>query len=595
VIRLIHPKDWTIIRPDLFRAAILAVVVSLIWCTIFDRWTIESWQTPLTYLETEPFKPDRPDVLLILAWIKAGSEGNLLPLVFSNVPLLGAPYVANWNDYPGAEKPLLCLAGLLANIFGLFVAANLTVLFGHMLAAEAFYLACRLLDATWVWAFAGALVFAFSRFSFAHGFNHIVLLYYWHVPLGLMVIEWVIRGKGIQLGERKFVFALIVAVIFGVQNQYFSYLFAQMVCLGGLVQLWRRGWRESLSAVAIVATTAASFVLMILNTILYRLVYGSNGAAVVRDYKALEIYGLKLVDLVIPSPDHRFPLFSAWSQEHLSNIFLHPGEWPPAGYIGLIGEAALAWLVFFSLRRLAAGGRVPLEAWLILWIILYSEVGGINSIFGSLGVVLFRATSRLSIFILCLILMFAVRQLSLLRFPNKIMVYGAALLVVLLALWDQTPPILTPNAVAQTAADVASDRHFVEKMEQRLPPNAMIFQIPVMEFPESPVPGISSYENFRPYLFTSHLRFSYGSDKGRPDGAWQNDIQKKSVSDAVADLERYGFAALYINRDSFSDRAEGFITALKQMGRSEIIENDRKDLVCVILNPSPTPVAPENF
>ena len=585
-------ENWKLNRTELVRLTALALVVILIWCTVFDRWTLQSWQTPLTYLETEPFKPDPPDVLAVLARIKGGSDGSLIPLFFSRVPQLGAPFVGNWNDFPANEKPLFCLAGLLANLIGLFAATNVTVLMGHVLAAAAFYIACRLMDGAWIWAFAGAVVFAFSRFAFAHGFNHLIIMYYWHVPLGLLVIEWVIRGRGLQFGDRRFVFAFMVAVLFGIQNPYFSYLFAQMVCLAGLVQVWRRGWRGLLPAVTISAATTVSAVLMVLNTLVYRLVYGPNNTVLDRGYRSLEIYGLKLVDLVMPPPDHRFFLFSSWSKDHLSGIFLHPGEWPPADYIGLIGGAALAWVVVFSLHRVLTGRTVPLKAWLILWIILYAEVGGINSIVGSLGFVLIRATSRYSIVILCLALMFAVTRLSLIRFPKKIWAYGAALLVVMIALWDQTPPLVTSEAIEKTGAAVASDRHFVEAMEKRLPKDAMIFQIPVMEFPEDAMQGGSSYINFRPYLFTRNLRFSFGSDKGRPDGQWQKEIKQKPLDAVIADLERYGFSGLYIDRDVFFDRGEGLLNALKQMGRDEIIESDRKDLVCVILKPSSSPVLP---
>jgi len=337
-------ENWKLNRTELVRLAALALVVILIWCTVFDRWTLQSWQTPLTYLETEPFKPDPPDVLAVLARIKGGSDGSLIPLFFSRVPQLGAPFVGNWNDFPANEKPLFCLAGLLANLIGLFAATNVTVLMGHVLAAAAFYIACRLMDGAWIWAFAGAVVFAFSRFAFAHGFNHLIIMYYWHVPLGLLVIEWVIRGRGLQFGDRRFVFAFMVAVLFGIQNPYFSYLFAQMVCLAGLVQVWRRGWRGLLPAVTISAATTVSAVLMVLNTLVYRLVYGPNNTVLDRGYRSLEIYGLKLVDLVMPPPDHRFSL-----------LLLEQG--PSFRHLSAPGRMASRGLYWFDRRSCTGLGR----------------------------------------------------------------------------------------------------------------------------------------------------------------------------------------------------------------------------------------------
>jgi len=334
---------------------------------------------------------------------------------------------------------------------------------------------------------------------------------------------------------------------------------------------------------------------MNLNTIFYQLANGGNSGAIVRSYKWLEIYGLKLVDMVVPPPDHPFPPFAAWGAGYLKETVLAPGEMPLSGYLGLVGLAAMAWLVAVSLRRLADRAVLPLEAWLILWILLYAQVGGINGVFGTLGFQMFRTTTRYSIFILCLALMFAVRRLSLIEHRNKFLVYAAALLCVGIALWDQTPPMVSDRDLADTAGVVASDRKFTEEMEERLPPRAMVFQIPIMEFPESPVAGVGSYDHFRPYLYSHQLRFSFGSDKGRPREQWQQNLAQMPFNAAVGMLESYGFAAIYLNRNGFADKGEALIKTLNKMGRGEIIESDRGDLVCVLLKPSPQPVLPDAF
>lgn len=132
---------WAEFRPDLVRAALLAVVTALLWCAIYDRWTVESWRTPLTYLAD----PHKCDVISIFAGIKAASEGHVCPFSFNNVPELGAPYIANWDDFPTTEKPILILTGWLARAIGIFAAANVALLLAQMLAAVSFYVATRLL------------------------------------------------------------------------------------------------------------------------------------------------------------------------------------------------------------------------------------------------------------------------------------------------------------------------------------------------------------------------------------------------------------------------------------------------------------------
>ena len=579
------------LRPDLLRGLVLALVATILWCAFYDRWTEASWQTPVTYLSD----PVKADVFETVARIKAAGDGHMLPFVYSNVPELGAPHIANWNDIPVPEKPFYCLIGLLSRMIGLFPAANFSLLLAQVLAAISFYAVCRVLGCSWVLSFAGGLIFAFSRYAFAQGLHHVLLVYYWHVPLCLLVCDWIFRGEGIKWGERRFAFALIVAVVTAVQPVYYTNLFVQFALFGGLLQAWRHGWKASLPALAIVGTAAATFLLMNSNTLVYSLVYGGNDGAMIRKYQWLEVYGLKLVDLVVPPPDHPFPPFAEWGAAHLKEVILSPGELPPTGYLGLVGLGALAWLVLASWRRAVGRGGLPLEAWLILWIIIYANVGGINGIMGTLGFQLFRTTTRYSIFILCIALMFAVRQLTRFQFRNQILVYGATILVVAFALWDQSPPLVTAGELDETAQAVASDRTFTEKMEQRLPANAMVFQIPVMDFPESPVAGVGASDHFRPYLYSTQLRFSFGSDKGRPEGQWQHNLAQLPLAEVITQLESFGFAALYVNLNCFTDKGEALVKELKSQGHSDMFESDRGDLLCVMLKPSAQPVMPGGY
>jgi hypothetical protein len=98
--KILPTETWAELRMDLLRALALALVTALLWCAFYDRWTAESWQTPVTYLSD----PVKGDVLIHLAWIKAASDGHITPLLFNNVPELGAPRIANWNDFPVTEK-----------------------------------------------------------------------------------------------------------------------------------------------------------------------------------------------------------------------------------------------------------------------------------------------------------------------------------------------------------------------------------------------------------------------------------------------------------------------------------------------------------
>lgn len=569
---------------------LLVIIVTLAWCTIYNRWSADSWQTPLTYRE----EPVKGDVLLAFAWVKAAQHGHYAPLLHKNVPELGAPYDANWNDFPVTEDLLIALPGLLAPFFGIFAALNLTVLLAHVLCALAFYIACRLIGCLSLWAFCGAIVFAFSRYAFAQGEHHFTIAYYWHVPLCLVVCGWVLSPEGIGLKGRRLLFAIAVAFVTGLQNVYYTNMFAQLVLFGGVIQWMRKGWRAALPAAALIGVSAAAFLLMNADTFSYHFVHGSNPAAVVRPYKWVELGGLKVVDLLMPPPDHPFGRFATWSQLHLRQIVLPPGEWPPTGYLGLVGIAALAWLAIASFKRVVrpAGEGIPMESWQVLWILLYAGVGGLNGFAGTLGVCLFRGASRYSIFILAIGLMYAAKRLSQNPTRHSPLPYVAGFLLVLLALWDQVPPRVTLQQIQSIAAAVDSDRQFTREMEKRLPRNAMVFQIPIMEFPESPAVGVGSYDHFRPYLYSDHLRYSFGSVKGRARERWQHSFGEGDLRLAVEAIESYGFAAIYVNKRAFADNGAAFYQLLAGLGKSEKIESQAGDLGCVFLKPSDAPKLP---
>ena len=602
-------------RTDIIYAVALSLLTVLIWCAAYNRWSPGTWSIPIFYPHPPSQNEDgldsamdvaRGDVMLQFATIKATANGHILPIVPIHVPELGAPYVANWNDYPFTEKSIFWVMGIMAKFVGIFAAANFATLLEDILAALSFYAACRSLKAAPLWSFAGGIVFAFARFGFSHGIHHIPTAYVWHVPLCILMFHWLLAEEGIHFRTRRFIFALAVAFATGVQNPYNTNMFCQLMLIGGLALWWRTRdwgqWRVCLPAAAIIGATAAAFFFVDSNTFLYHVLHGGNTGAIVRPYKWLELYGLKLVDMVMPPPDHRFGPLALWGRTHLSEIVLQPGETPPSGYLGVVALAALAWLALSSLRRAVQGGRIPLETWLVLWIYVYADVGGVNGVIGTLGFMLFRATTRFSLWILCVALMYGVKRLSQIDFKQWITrefgetpwsvwtPYCIATGLVFIALLDQTPPVPSAEELQVLASAVDSDRDFAERMERNLLPGAMVFQLPVMQFPESPG-TIPAYDNFRPYLFSGKLRYSFGTDKGRGTEDWQMQILRSP--EFISKLERYGFGGLYVNRNAFQDGGEELLQKLKSKGYDNIITSRNGDLYCVVLHPSPNPIRPD--
>jgi len=569
-------------RPAVFRSwndlgaiALLLVVVVLSWCAANAKWDAASWQQPSAYSA-----PVTSDVLGTLAGIKASADGHFLPMLWKSIPELGAPGGANWNDYPITEEIPLYIEGLLARAFGLFAGLNLSLLICHLLAAGVFYGVARLSDCDRRWSFVGALAFSLAPFIFAQSPHHITVASVWHVPLFVPVWRWISTGDGVALLSRRFWISAAIAFLAGTQNVYYTNIFCQLTLLGGLAVFFRtRSGASFIACLGIILAAALAFGLMNLDTWTYRLVYGPNHGIVVREYKWLEIYGLKIVDLVVPPITHRSDLLAGFALQHRAGAPLQD----EGSYLGLLGILSLGLLVFTTAAAFVRKhySQIPIEAWQVFWIVAVFTTGGLNAIAGALGFTMFRAGCRYSVVILAIVLLFAARRMAALPLRSGL----ASLLAILaaaLVLWDQVPRPPDRKETEAVAFQIESDREIVEKMEAALPPGAMVFQIPIMEFPESPVQGLSPYDHLRPYLFSNHLRYSFGSMKGREDTRWQRDLTSLSLADAVAKLRGMGFRAILINRNGFPDKAKGFLQSLSTLGHSRLIESPAGDLVCVV-------------
>lgn len=595
--------------------AMLIVVVALAWCTGNDRWSPASWGVPTAYLE-----PDKGDVVHALAMMKAVGEGEFVPLAWKQVDALGAPATANWNDWPLVEELLVVFYGLLGSLFGLFGGLNVGTLLAHLTAAATFSIVARWEDCDRLWAFVAALAFGLAPFIFAQSPFHITTEYIWHVPLFLPIWRWIGSEPGIAWGSGRFWFAIAVGFISGLQSPYWTNILCQLTLLGAGVVYWRHRSGPALkSALAVIGAAAAAFALMNLDTWTYRLAHGPNPGALSREYKWMEIYGLKLVDLVIPPITHHSRAFAAFATAHRVG---NPAQGiPPASplqdegsYLGIVGLLALGWLAWTAIADAVKGraNDIPLAAWQVLWIVLCFTTGGLNAILGVFGFTLFRTGQRYSLVILAIVLLYAAQRMTAWQKaaashagPGGVSLGGlaAAAAICGLVLWDQVPRTPAAEITAGIARQVAADREFTAKMEAVLPDGAMVFQLPVMDFPESPQPGIPSYDHFRPYLYSSNLRYSFGSMKGREREKWQAAVQGKlfeaatldreagmirvnqaNARAAVDELKRLGFAAIYINRNGFPDRGKGIEEALLELGYAKPpIRSHTGDLACIVL------------
>lgn len=557
----------------------LCFVIFIIWSWTFNILSLRAWVTPLGY---------QGDAWLGFAIAKTYMTGEINPFFYQYISTLNAPHVANWNDYPVTEDILFMAMGWLGRVIGLYAAANLMVLLAHVLAGLSFWYVCRNLKYKSEFAFAGAIVYSFSHYIMARGLGHLVLTHYWHIPLLLMVTGWVFSKRSIPINSNKFIASVVISIICGALNPYYTAMFLQFLGFGLLLHVVRKQYSGIVLPTILIIVVFTTFLLMNANILIYALENGKNLVAGARNLASLEVYALKIPELVLSSGNHPIKTFVDFSQKNYFEVAFVKGEyWSP--YLGFAASTGLILLAVSSLYRLFQGKLelIPIQFWLIVWILLYSIVGGFNLLLGTFGLEYFRATNRYSIFILTICLIFLVKFLS--RNCKNSLIIPVAFILIFIGLSEEMQGriLKRPPAINPIAAQINSDKAFSLTVEGQMP-NAMVFQLPVAGFPEvGPINKMGDYEHFRPYLYTNTLHYSYGTNKGRGDTDWQSRVSKLHPSDMAKKLEAYGFGVIMINKKGFVDGGKSLINDLLQDGKKIISEN--VDLVAFKLQPSLNP------
>lgn len=566
---------------------LLVAIVSLLWCSHQNRWTLEAWRTPIGY---------HGDSWWGMASAKATASGEL-SAVWKEPRSLGAPFGANWNDYPSVEEVLVIIWAFLVSTFGLYAGSNAFNLLGHLLAALGFYFAGRQFGYDRIWSVVGATLFSLSHYAFFRGLAHVGLVYYWHIPLGILVAYWCFRDERLAEDRRKLIICVLVAICFGAQNPYYSGMFLQFLgAVFVLLLIQRRPWQRAVLPIAFGTITVATFASMNLETMAYRAMHGPNPGAVVRSYGELELYALKPIELLLPRWHSITPL-QTWARDVYYGRAFFIGE-GGAPYLGWIAIATLALLFIYVLRRIAlrGGEPLPLHLWALLWLVAFSIAGGVNGLVGTTGLILFRASNRYSIFMLAVVLLFLVRELTRVSRTWPATVRAAcALPLIAIGFYDQVPPTQWHQLTSSIRQMLTADKEAMAHLERRLRPDAMVFQLPVIDFPESPPVGsLSDYELFRPYLNTSNLRFSYGSGKGRYRSGWQRDTEQIGLPKMLNQLEKYGFSAVLIHKKGYADKGAALRDGFEGLNRADVIVNS-PEYLAIALQPKSVPDVPPEF
>jgi phosphoglycerol transferase len=165
----------------------------------------------------------------------------------------------------------------------------------------------------------------------------------------------------------------------------------------------------------------------------------------------------------------------------------------------------------------------------------------------------------------------------------------------LVAGWEETLPFGGRAGTADNVARWNAHTVLLTTLESSLPPGAMIFQLPVVPFPEAGrVEQMPDYEHTLPFLTSHRLRFSYGQLRPSPVLAWARHVSRLPAAEMANALERAGFAALWINPRGYADHGEKLVAALTAAGRRGLQAAEAADGVWIFrLRPAAAPQLPD--
>jgi len=561
-----------LVRPAVFSPIVAALVATIAALVSLDMIGMR-WEVPLVY---------SGDAIAAAAHFKTVMDTGW----YEHQPALGAPYGQVYFDYPTADNLHFVVAFLLGLIWpdwGVVMNVHFLLGFGLAAAAAAWFLGR--IGLRWPLVIALSVTFAIAPYHFTRGEGHLFLSWYWVVPLGLALVLDILGGRdlwGARVGARRGLGHLtgrsgrtvgILALVASASAYYaiFTLLLGGVAALAAV--LVARNGRRALGAIAAAAVTIGVMLANMAPDILYRLAQGVNPGALQRTPVESEIYGLKLSQLLLPAPYHRFGPFRELRRLYDAHYPL-PSEYPALGLLAALGLVILVGAGLYAVAVAARGVAMPTLvvslaplAFLAIVAFLFSTVGGLSTLV-SFATASIRGWNRISIVIaalalagLGLVLQTAVERVT--RSRRLLPAVGtavAAAVVLGIGAWDQLPPDDSASRAA-VVASYDSDADFGQRLETELGPGALVFELPYIAFPESPPSGDALDSDQLRLFLHSDLHVSGGGIRGREDIDSLGAIAALPTDEFITEAEALGFSGVVI--DTFAEEGIAPLDAMR--------------------------------
>lgn len=252
---------------------------------------------------------------------------------FQTSPRLGAPFGQDLHDYPlgGDNGQFLILRFMASVVHDPALLLNLYFLLTFFLISSTAWLAARLLGAGGPLAIAVGLIYSFAPYHFDR-IAHLMLANYWALPIGVLLavraahsmsFESPRTSRGLLVSGMTLVGCVVVGS-FGAYYAVFVTMTVAVLCL--VLALTYRTVRPLMHGIAVGAVITAALVANLWSSIAYGRANGSNPIATARAATELDIYGLRLIDLLRPVSNSYLGGPSALADRLPSNPWAVPNQ-----------------------------------------------------------------------------------------------------------------------------------------------------------------------------------------------------------------------------------------------------------------------------
>lgn len=488
-------------------------------------------------------------------------------------PSLGAPYGVENYDATTMELFLNGMEQLLVWMTGgnWVLAYNLFYLSGYILAGLTAYYALRQLEISGVIAAPTAVLYAFAPYHQLRGTGHLFLSMYFMVPIMVLYLYRLMKGDLLfQKGKKGWMtwsnalrlVTLMIMALTGIYYAFFTCFFLCVVILYSLLnQEYKRNqelnsMRNVRQAFFSIGVIVCTLLLSALPNLIYWKQHGMP-ASISKGGEGAELYALKIIQLLLPIPNHRLEIF-----QRLRNFYdtayplVNENGCASLGIFMAVGFVILC-LALFIRRRIPERSNLQIGSILNLSVLLFGTVGGFAVILSFLTGSI-RCYNRFSIFVAMFSLIAIDSVIEKIKEKwfdkknrTKVIFAAGMFLLMLLGIFDQTA-LKNPLAHERSAQLFDEDEAFFAAIEAVEENEAMIYQFPYMRYPENGgVQQMMDYAHMIGYLHSDTLRWSYGAPVGREGDQWMAAMNELSFQEQIATIQATGFAGIYIDWNAY--------------------------------------------